>query len=284
MAVRAVTMSPTDNPSLSSKPRHLSRKLTLLFLLISAYALGLVLLFYKRLDFPLILFTFFADCTLAIVAGFGSRLVLSKQHWFIRSMAAMLMVMVGQVILGYFSQWRIGLDVPQLLDGYVSWMDMSHLTLGILAAMSALWAWWRPRPNPEFDDFPAPVSVTPLRSNTGQAGRPRVRLPHNWSLNPGTMTSRPRVGSHSGNGGHPASRPRLKLVTGQAVRPKPRRSSRHRPHVQLALVEEHRCPYCLEPVSRTDPRGVKECEVCHALHHADCWAITGTCQVPHLNS
>lgn len=283
MAVRVATMSSTDNSSLTGKPRHLSRKLTLLFLLTSAYALGLVLLFHKRTDFPLILFTFFADCTLAVVAGFGSRLILSKQHWIVRSMATMLMVLAGQVILGYFSQWKIGLDVPLLLDGYVSWMDLSHLTLGILAALSALWAWWRPKPDPELDDFPAPVSVMSLRSSSSSAAQPRIRLPRNWSLNLGTMV-RPRGGNHSGNGSHSSARSRLKLVTGQAVRSKPRRSSRHKPHVQLALVEEHRCPYCLEPVLRTDPRGVKECEVCHALHHADCWAITGTCQVPHLNS
>ncbi|HQX17233.1 MAG TPA: hypothetical protein PLA27_12475, partial [Anaerolineales bacterium] len=65
----------------------------------------------------------------------------------------------------------------------------------------------------------------------------------------------------------------------------PRKSrSRRRPNIQLAVVEEHRCPYCLDPVIRNDARGVQECDVCHALHHADCWAITGFCQVPHLNS
>jgi ribosomal protein L37AE/L43A len=53
--------------------------------------------------------------------------------------------------------------------------------------------------------------------------------------------------------------------------------------IVIAPVEEHRCPYCLEPVKRNDPRGVVECDVCHTLHHADCWAITGTCQVPHYN-
>jgi len=67
------------------------------------------------------------------------------------------------------------------------------------------------------------------------------------------------------------------------IAPKHRRRSR-KARVQLALVEEHRCPYCLETVTRTDPRGVKECTVCHTLHHKDCWDITGTCQVPHLNN
>jgi hypothetical protein len=73
----------------------------------------------------------------------------------------------------------------------------------------------------------------------------------------------------------------------QPARPKPGRSRggfRRKPQVQLAVIEDHRCPYCLDPVLRTDPRGVKECEVCHTLHHADCWAITGVCQVPHLNT
>ncbi len=47
---------------------------------------------------------------------------------------------------------------------------------------------------------------------------------------------------------------------------------------------EDRCPYCLDIVKRNDPRGVKVCEVCGTPHHADCWAITGKCQVPHLNT
>jgi hypothetical protein len=26
---------------------------------------------------------------------------------------------------------------------------------------------------------------------------------------------------------------------------------------------------------------VKVCPVCKTRHHADCWSVTGTCQVPH---
>jgi hypothetical protein len=88
----------------------------------------------------------------------------------------------------------------------------------------------------------------------------------------------------SNNGTHPNSRPRLKKMKEPTVRPKKKRASHRKPKIQFALVEEHRCPYCLDAVSRNDARGVKECEVCHTLHHADCWAITGVCQVPHLNT
>ena len=174
MAMRVATMSPTSNSSVTRKSGHLLRKLYLLFLLTSAYALGLVLLLHKLLDFPLIIFTFFADCTVAIVAGFGARLILSKRNWFIRSTAAMIMVLVAQGILGYFSQWEIGLDVPLLLRGYLSWMDAGHLSLGILAALSAVWAWRRSRPVSQTVETPEPVQVVPARPNSIQSAHPRI--------------------------------------------------------------------------------------------------------------
>ena len=54
--------------------------------------------------------------------------------------------------------------------------------------------------------------------------------------------------------------------------------------VQLSKEVENRCPFCLELVEENDPRGVVICPVCHTQHHADCWAVTGTCQVPHKHA
>lgn len=53
--------------------------------------------------------------------------------------------------------------------------------------------------------------------------------------------------------------------------------------IHLKGKEEHRCPYCLEEVIKNDPRGVKICPICRTHHHADCWAVTGACQVPHYH-
>ena len=64
----------------------------------------------------------------------------------------------------------------------------------------------------------------------------------------------------------------------------PRQRSNHRNGLRVGSVVEERCPYCLDLVKRNDPRGVRICEVCGTPHHADCWSITGKCQVPHLNS
>jgi hypothetical protein len=58
----------------------------------------------------------------------------------------------------------------------------------------------------------------------------------------------------------------------------------HKRAVQLVGTEEHRCPYCLELVEPNDPRGVVVCPICHTHHHADCWNVTGVCQVPHKNA
>jgi len=273
MALRAAAMNPADVPAPIRRPRHLLRKLVLLSLLTAAYALGLVLLFTRATWFPLPLFSFFADTTLAVVAGFGTRLLLSQRNWVIRFITATVMSVGGLAILGYFSEWEVGVDVIALSRGYVSWEDLIHLIVGITASWAALWAWYRPMPS----DVETEEMVE--RSQSAVVVQPRSWLPK----------ARMRIGSgvdaHSGNGSGPSVRARLKLVTKQPTRPRKMRGSRiRRPHVQLALVEEHRCPYCLELVVRTDPRGIKECDVCHSLHHADCWAITGTCQVPHLNT
>jgi hypothetical protein len=56
---------------------------------------------------------------------------------------------------------------------------------------------------------------------------------------------------------------------------------RRKKPVELVGTEEHCCPYCLEPVDKNDPRGMTSCPICHTWHHSDCWAVTGTCQVPH---
>ena len=278
MALRAAAMSPADISPRIRKPHHLMRRLVLLVLLTSAYALGLVILRIKVAWFPLILFSYFADCTVAVVSGFGVRLLLSKRNWFIRSMIASVLPIVGLAILGYFSDLKIGIDVLAISGGYISWDDLIHLVLGISASWAALWAWYRPvardeEPSP-YDEPVHPVVIPEPRQN---------RLPRSWSLQP-RLRIGTGAGTHSGNGSRPSVRSRLRLVTRQPARPNRRSSLAHRPHVQLALVEEHRCPYCLETVSRNDPGGVKECEVCHSLHHADCWAITGMCQVPHLNT
>ena len=75
MAIRIATMSSMNNPTFASESDNFMRKLVILLLLITGSALGIVLLFRDDHDLPLILSTFFADASIGLIAGFGSRIV-----------------------------------------------------------------------------------------------------------------------------------------------------------------------------------------------------------------
>jgi hypothetical protein len=188
----------------------------------------------------------------------------------------------------------LGIGSRVLFDfSELDWADLAHLSISLGVLVLSMQAWRRPAVLPvtepvEVDVVPLPVVAAPApptrrgrRSTSAANGRARVRRAEgsssHTSLSPVELAP---PGVRSTNGRHPA----VKMLKEPTVRPKKKRASRRKPKIQFALVEEHRCPYCLDTVTRTDPGGVKECEVCHTLHHADCWAITGVCQVPHLNT
>src|SRR5512138_1314906 len=105
MAMRAATMSsmsPVDTPPTVRASDSLFRKLFLLVLLISAAVLWIDVWFeQKTLFFPLLLSTFFADASLGIVAGFGSRFILRNREWVIRYLVAVLVAVIGMYMIGW---------------------------------------------------------------------------------------------------------------------------------------------------------------------------------------
>lgn len=320
MAMRAATMSRMDTPPTLRESNSPFRKTLLLLALISAAALCIALLFQQQTVVPLLLSTFFTDVSLGLVAGFGSRFVLQKQDLFIRSLAAILLAFLGMLMIGYFTLWVLGVG-PLALDGKVinqlqrisfernpfdqiasmnirlgklldlsklDWADPIHMAISLLMAGLSLDAWSRTPAREPVESAPVVPHAAPVRrrrratASTASNDRARVHLPGSWlaRLRPSSM---PQPRTRSNGRSWPPLTTDAKIAREPVVRPK-RRRSRRKPKIQFAVVEEHRCPYCLDAVTRTDPRGVKECEVCHTLHHADCWAITGVCQVPHLNT
>lgn len=276
-------MSRADTYSSSREPSHLLRKLFLLFLLVIAAALGIVLLFRQKPEFPVLLFTFFSDVSLGIIAGLGVRNVLRNQGWFARGVAAAAIVIVGLAVIGYFTDWKIGIGPMEFGRPTVDWLGLTQMVIAVDTAWITMRA-WNQAVSRLVEPAPRGTSQMARRRSTRAASTasPRVQLPRSWSVWP-----KARVRTRAASQARGGARPAVLTLTGAApARPKRRGAGlfRRRPQVQLAITEEHRCPYCLDPVLRTDARGVKECEVCHTLHHADCWAITGTCQVPHLNT
>jgi ribosomal protein L37AE/L43A len=186
----------------------------------------------------------------------------------------------GIYILGLISNGRYGISKFGWLPQSMDYQGLNLIGIGflIILLMSLLFRRTKVIVIPEpmqvdspLDDSPF-VPVEPSNSiSISNPVRPRV----SWSR----ILTTPLIQARS-NGHRPG---RIKPIkAAPVITPKRRRSRKAR--VQLALLEEHRCPYCLETVTRNDPRGVMECNICHTLHHKDCWDITGTCQVPHLNN
>ncbi len=312
MAWKVDAMS-TYEPERTDEAWHLLRKVFLLLLVATAAALGLVLLSRQRTSVPLVLFNMLADASLGLLAGFATRFVLKDRNIFLQGLASAAVSLVGLAVLGYFTGWRNGIGPFQAGQVRVHWLDAMHIPLSLplqfgrsamdvldllhaVVAIDTSWIALRvwKQQAPRLSDqvlAPLPSVRRPARSRRSRATpEPVVVAP---AVVP-VIAPAPKALASSGSGSRARIR-RKKAERGlgskgtsalRPVRSRPRRStSRHsRPAVHLAIHEEHRCPYCLEPVSRNDPRGTVECQICHTLHHKDCWDITGNCQVPHLTT
>ncbi len=284
----------------SAEPWHLVRKVFLLLLLVTALALGLVYLLQLGRPAPEFLFNLLADGSIGAAMGLGSRLALRRRHWLIRAVVAASLSIVGLVLLGFLTNARSGVGPLVLTFRPVDWferlglalqipelpgnsptdlMDAAHMVIAVNLSWIALRAWnGGARPQERWTESgasarsAAPIA-TPMRMPVAApTPRPIVR--------PSTAISRSRPLVRRKKIG------RVVVARAVPIRQKSagsrrRGAFRRRLAVQLAAYEEHRCPYCLQDIKRDDIR--VECPVCHTLHHKDCWDITGTCQVPHLN-
>jgi hypothetical protein len=292
-------------PDRTDEAWHLLRKVFLLFLVVTATAMGLVLLSRQKTTVPLLLFNMLADVSVGLLVGLATRFALRDRHSVIQGLASAAISLVGLALLGSLTSWKSGIGPFQAGLVTVHWLDAMHVPLrlplefgrtgmdlmDLVQAVIAVDTSW--------------IALRVWKQGSRLAGQdpaplPRVRRParsrstHSDVIPVVPAAPMPRPVPSAGS----SSRARIKRKKAEralvarpvpavrAVRSRPRRgSARHsRPAVHLAVYEEHRCPYCLEPVSRNDPRGTVECQICHTLHHKDCWDITGNCQVPHLTT
>jgi ribosomal protein L37AE/L43A len=277
---------PISDQSFDSQPEryHLMRKLAIVLLLVISTSLWLYILFReRRLAYPTVIQEAMAGVIIAIVAAVGSQLILSQRDAFMRIVAAMTADVAGVYLLGFVSHGKYGISqfgwLPKTMD--YDGLNLIGLGLIIILFVALLFRRTKVVVIPEPLQTSAPIiepdslSSAPMEPSSSisisNPERPRISWSRLFTPSP---PRQPRSnGRHSG------------LIQPAKVAPAmaPKRRRRKKARVQLALVEEHRCPYCLDTVVRSDPRGVKECPVCHTLHHKDCWDITGSCQVPHLN-
>jgi hypothetical protein len=314
MVLKAGAMSTYESEQMD-EAWHLLRKLFLLLLVVTAAALGLVLLSRQRSSIPPVLFNLLADASLGLLVGLATRFALNNRHSVIQWLASAAVSLVGLALLGYLTNWRSGIGPFQAGLVTVHWLnairipiplrlplefgrsgmditDLVHAVVAVDTSWIALRVWKQTPHASGSVPAPAPRMRRPARSRSPRAADLPAAAPVMQVV---PVVPSPRAPASAGS----SARARIKRKKAErglvsrpapAIRPmrsKPRHSSlRHgnRPAVHIAVHEEHRCPYCLEPVSRNDPRGTVECQICHTLHHKDCWDITGNCQVPHLTT
>ncbi|MFT3892661.1 MAG: hypothetical protein QM730_13605 [Anaerolineales bacterium] len=297
MALRSSTMNMpvSSDPSQEQTPDqyNILSKLVILCLMVIASSFWLLILFReKKLFSGTVGQEIAAGLILGFIAGLGAQLVMSKRDFFFRFVAAMTADVAGVYLLGFISGGRYGISQFGWLPKTMDYDGLNSIGLGLIVVLF-LCLIFKPAKvvvvpetiEPSFSDgepdISAPIQVSSVNLGedmssvqTPRVSFPRISLP--TFLTSGSTRVEPSNGRRRGGLVHPAK-------VKPAVASK-RRRRKGKARVQLALVEEHKCPYCLEFVTRNDPRGVKECKVCHTLHHKDCWDITGFCQVPHLNT
>jgi hypothetical protein len=213
------------------------------------------------------------------------------------------------LMLGLITNGQTGIGPLSPNDAGPRWFGLLQLLLAGSAAWLALQA-WRPRPvrrENEARNVDAEGNPVPLRPVSGVA-RLQESVADRWRVAREEADARWR-GSVMGRSMSRASewlerarawslrdevtavqaapsqsfvsRVRNRFSKPPTVSKTPAKKRARLPRIRFMGSIEHRCPYCLDVVEPDDPRGIEVCEICHTYHHADCWAVTGMCQVPH---
>jgi ribosomal protein L37AE/L43A len=233
--------------------------------------------------------------TVGLATGAAIRSSFYKWSGWTLFLVLLLILPVGMLALGFFTNWQIGLGpLEPWLNGKVDIEQILHLGGGLIVSVITLAAWRKPRTKVQPE---APVSYQELDRREAERTPSSVRPVKHVRFLRGNSSKPAKIGRGTSwfpkfNGFPKFHWGKSKTVDKKLVVSVDRKPARlgfkgmfkRKPNVNLALVENHRCPYCLEEVKLSDPRGVKRCEVCGAVHHADCWDVTGECQVPHLNT
>jgi hypothetical protein len=231
---------------------------------------------------------------LGLVAGWVSRFTLTDHGARVRWLVALFALCVGMVFMGWLSRGILGFNLLSGVENGPDWIGLGRFGMSALAAWLAVKAWDRrswPRLHRERTTRSPRTRLRSAFTRLLQRREGTTATP-TLSSSAATPNRRPQQREaliNSGNslrGGAarqdqaagPRAIPQLSVKLKSRLR---RRTPPPQYSIRLAKEVEHRCPYCLGLVDPKDPGGVKECKVCNTLHHADCWAVTGTCQVPH---
>lgn len=212
---------------------------------------------------------------IGLVSGFIARWSLPGHSRWRRWWVASFAVCCGLIAFGSLGSTSMGLDLLHPRRVRPDWNGLAQLAAGLSTASLAVFAWSVRR---AATPVPAPPARTRARSTAPRRSRRRI------DLKPSMVPAIRSLGRRRTD-----TQPLLRLPErGLKLNTRSRTLKRSRVRsmnagIQIDTQEQHRCPYCLEAVDPHDPGGVRVCSICHTMHHADCWEVTGTCQVPHYH-
>jgi hypothetical protein len=209
---------------------------------------------------------------IGLIAGLSARRFLRKNTIILKHLVALGSTALSLAVLFLLSRGFLGINIYYQI-GNPDWEGLIQYLITALNSALVITA---------FPSSPA-VEVLPTPAPPREISRPGINLQLPKLSRPASKrakksnvkTAAPRKLSLA-----PTVKPEVKKPT----RVKKKRT-RKRPikteEIKFMGTMEHTCPYCLDPVEPNDPRGVKVCPICKTHHHADCWGITGACQIPH---
>ncbi len=182
--------------------------------------------------------------------GACSRLFFQRFSIPLQWAAGLAATAVSLVVLGWLTRGLAGADPNGPMTYRPDWVALVQTLIGAITATLAA-AYGRIRYPPPPEPGAAAEAAEPAAGRTIKTGIPKESRP-----------------------------------VGERIRNVLRffRKSNHDAEIRLLGTEEHKCPYCLQPIAPRDPRGVVTCPICKTRHHKDCWDITGMCQVPHYHT
>ena len=287
MSIRTATMSNSYSP-VTRRPGFF-RKLVSTLLFVAGIAGFMALFNVHQKNLSSFWMTVLATLSIGLACGAASRITFYHWSGFMRFFVILIILPLGLFVLGVLTNWQMGIGpLNPWAKGIIPQDELIQLGGALLVAIICLEAWWKPASKIE-DAVEAqhssrsweqtPVTIAPPRPR--RQARAQESLTY---VSKGNSRLKFLKANKARSHTNPVVEKSILTHTAQPTRSRRNRLLNRKPKLQLSLYEEHRCPFCLEEVKRNDPRGVKKCDVCNTLHHADCWAVTGMCQVPHLNS
>jgi ribosomal protein L37AE/L43A len=248
---------------------------------------------------PLLLLNLAGATLVGLLIGMFAGLWLRGKHRFLRSAIAVFSFIAAIIM----SEIVIGLALHQSLVDSLKLIpddiEGAQIGLGLLAALAGVRTGRQKHSDQRSEPQTSEVPTSGVRQSIGSlAGRvtgtlKRIHLP---AIRSGQSQPRP-VSNSRPSRALPGNRStasvsvralrRIELQPRSTVmipKPKRRKVRRLRQKVHLGKSMTTVCPYCLEEVLPKDPRGIVVCDICGTPHHGDCWAISGKCEVPHLQA